>query len=115
MKKMQFAVVFALVFACAGQVFAGEMDVKGLLRAKGCYGCHSDSIGTIGPSFQAISRHYRGVSTAKETLVMVVLNGTSDGDGNYKWGTIRMPPPDRRVSMDRGEAEVLVNYILTLR
>jgi cytochrome c len=115
MKKMQLAVIFALLFACAGQVFAVELNVSGLFRAKGCHGCHQDRAVGIGPSYLDVSNRYRGVTNAKTRLIEVVLNGTREGDGNYRWGTIRMPGPSRRVPVNESEAEILVNYIMSLQ
>jgi cytochrome c len=84
-------------------------DPAALARQKQCYVCH-DATQTwmIGPPFKDIARRYKSVGDAKAKLVEVLQSGT---EGH--WAASKMPAQSRREPLNKEEAEVLVDYVLS--
>lgn len=100
------ATAAALMFA--GQAGAADMAAgKAILKKGSCFSCHAIDFKVFGPEFQEVSKKYKGVAGAKESLVNKVKHGTKG-----TWGSDAMPPQSPRVS--DADIEAAVDFILSL-
>ena len=87
-----------------------NMSVE-LARMNGCLNCHRIDQDLIGPSWSAISAHYKNDPSAREWLINKVKHGGAGVWSATTSGAV-MPPNSPRVSdKDIGE---LVDFILSL-
>ena len=82
-----------------------------LARLNGCWACHHVKQGLIGPSWRAVSEHYKDDPNARQWLIDKVKNGGSGVWNKITSGAV-MPANSPRVS-DEHIAE-LVDFILSL-
>ena len=84
-----------------------------LAQMNGCIECHTVTITSIGPSWQAVAERYKQAPRAETRALLIdsVMNGSKG-----KWITWRgddgMPPLAKRVVKE--DVEDLVDFILTL-
>tara|TARA_B100000287_G_scaffold429215_1_gene482121 strand:- start:1077 stop:1469 length:393 start_codon:yes stop_codon:yes gene_type:complete len=71
-----------------------------------CSMCHAINQKLIGPSFNDVSKRYKG---ADNTKISILARKIREG-GVGSWGVIPMPPN----SVTRSESELLVRWILRL-
>jgi cytochrome c len=76
-----------------------------LARTKNCMSCHSVDRKLVGPSFQEISKRYKGTNAVQQ-MESKIING-----GSGSWGPIPMPA-NKQVSEQ--EAQILSKWILSL-
>ncbi|HEX2719109.1 MAG TPA: c-type cytochrome, partial [Gemmatimonadaceae bacterium] len=79
---------------------------KRLIEAGTCLSCHQISRASIGPSYTAVSRKYRGDSTALAHLADKIRGG-----GSGVWGKVMMPPHPQ---LTEDQARQMASYILSL-
>ncbi len=79
---------------------------KRLVEAGTCLSCHQLNRASIGPSYTAVARKYRGDSTATAHLVRKIRGG-----GSGVWGQVTMPPHPQ---LTETEASQMAGYILSL-
>lgn len=105
MKKaiMMIAATAALGFVFQANAAVDEAKAKSLAQSKNCFSCHAVDKKLVGPSYQDISKKYKGDAGAVGTLTKKLISG-----GGGVWGPIPMPP--NPVKDD--EAKLLVEWIL---
>ena len=79
-------------------------DVKVLLNANGCLGCHGIQQKIVGPSYAEVASKYRGDAEAVGKLEASIRNG-----GTGKWGQIPMPP---FMQLKPEELQALIEFVL---
>ncbi|MET0382477.1 MAG: c-type cytochrome [Burkholderiaceae bacterium] len=62
-------------------------DVKGLLDANACLGCHALQQKVVGPSYHDVAAKYKDDPQASAKLEASIRSG-----GSGKWGPVAMPP-----------------------
>ena len=82
-----------------------------LARLNGCWACHHVEHGLVGPSWLAVSEHYKNDPNAREWLVNKVKKGGSGVWNDVTSGAV-MPPNSPRVSDEH--IYELVDFILSL-
>ena len=82
-----------------------------LAQLNGCWACHHVDHSLIGPSWRAVSEHYKNDPNAREWLVNKVKNGGSGVWNDVTSGAV-MPPNSPRVSDEH--IYELVDFILSL-
>lgn len=97
------AVGFACALAVPGALAA---DAQALLAQYRCTICHADREPLTGPSWTAISAHYRNQRQAESVLVAKIRAGARGG------GLWHMPP---HPEVSRHDAETLAGWILAFR
>ena len=95
------AALSTIALAVAAPAAADEALAKG----KGCTACHDLKKKLVGPPYADVSKKYKGVAGAPETMVTSILKGSTG-----KYGPIPMPP--NKVTDD--DAKKLAAWILTL-
>ncbi len=121
MNRSVAAIIAVAVLGGCGQQGAGVEDSRGereselfkLAHMNGCIECHTVSVSTVGPSWQAIADRYKDAPRAEaRALLIESVNKGSKG----KWFSWKapdgMPPLEKRVSAEH--IEQLVDYILSL-
>lgn len=81
--------------------------------AKECTVCHDVRTDKVGPAFQRVARRFNGVPDGREKLLEVVQAGTKSSSV-WHWGSVKMPTDAARVPVNPDEAELLVDYVLSL-
>lgn len=81
-----------------------EIDVKALLDANACLGCHAIDTKIVGPAFHDIAARYSSDDKATATLAESIQNG-----GAGKWGEMPMPP---MAKLTDAQARALATYVL---
>lgn len=77
----------APVAAAAATSAAGrDVDVKALLTANACLGCHAINTKIVGPSYHDVAVKYRADAQAQVKLEASIRSG-----GAGKWGQVPMP------------------------
>ncbi len=84
-----------------------------LADAKECTVCHDVRTDKVGPAFQRVARRFNGVPDGREKLLEVVQAGTKSSSV-WHWGSVKMPTDAARVPVNPDEAELLVDYVLSL-
>jgi cytochrome c len=79
---------------------------KGLIERGTCLSCHQLTRTSVGPSYSAVARRYRGDSTAARRLIRKIRVG-----GSGVWGQAMMPPHPQ---LTEAQASAMVAYILSL-
>jgi len=105
--------ILALALLVSGPVLASEGE--DLAKAKDCFTCHALKGENFGPSFQDIARRFSGLSNAKRMLTKEVQAGTYIPGVARHWNTMKMPKDSDRVPVSQAEAEILVDYILSIK
>ncbi|WP_034256602.1 ThuA domain-containing protein [Adhaeribacter aquaticus] len=88
------------------QVISESILGKNLMMASDCKACHSITEKSIGPSFTAVAKKYQKDTRAHEYLASKIING-----GSGVWGEHVMPA---HLTMDEGDARLIVTYVLSL-
>ena len=101
MRITSIALASLALLAVAAPAAADEALAKG----KGCTACHDVKKKVVGPAYADVSKKYKGVAGAQDTMVASILKGSTG-----KYGPIPMPP--NKVTDD--EAKKLAAWILTL-
>lgn len=107
MKIHHFLCASLLTVAALPHVYAAN-DVAAtadLVRASGCFSCHSVSEKIVGPSFQNVSKKYAGDKDAVANLMQSVRNGSIG-----KWSSRVAMPPHPNISND--DLKKLVTWVL---
>lgn len=92
-------------------VMMGHQTTQGprgmtLIEGSDCKACHGVDEASVGPSFRMVAERYTGKAESIPYLVNKIIEG-----GGGVWGEHRMSAhPD----LDRGEAEEMARYILSL-
>ena len=94
-----------LILGAGSAMGAAEGEV--LAQKNGCIACHAIDKKLVGPSFQEISKKYKGDSVAQATLIAKVKAG-----GTGVWGKIPMPPQSPKVS--EADIKTMVDWTLGL-
>jgi len=94
----------ALGLAIASVAAPAAAD-EALAKGKGCTACHDVKKKVVGPAYADVSKKYKGVAGAQDTMVTSILKGSTG-----KYGPIPMPP--NKVTDE--EAKKLAAWILTL-
>lgn len=81
-------------------------DVAPLLQKAGCIACHSTDKKILGPSFQEVSKKYKGANM-EAAMIKKVKEG-----GSGVWGPMPMPSNDGRLTDE--EFKAVVVWILSL-
>ena len=114
----------ALIHVQAALADAGlDSQMLQLATSAGCTMCHSmksvkpgpSGMAPIAPSWQDISQQYRGQANARETLLSVVMGGSSVYGSHWEdkvSGTV-MPP--NAIPIKEADARKLIAWILGLR
>ncbi|MDQ3058047.1 MAG: cytochrome C [Pseudomonadota bacterium] len=76
-----------------------------LVRANGCFSCHSANEKIVGPSFQSVSAKYAGDKDAVANLTQSVRNGSTG-----KWGSRVAMPPHPSISND--DLKKVITWVL---
>ena len=93
----------ALMIQGAERMLADEA----FAQKNGCFECHAIDKNVVGPAFREIARKYKGVTSARQTLIETVRNG---GKGNWTAISRGVPmPPHRRLS--EAEIQRLVDWV----
>jgi cytochrome c len=77
-----------------------------LIEGGTCLSCHQVSRPSVGPSYTAVARRYRGDTTAAQRLVRKIRAG-----GSGVWGKVTMPAHPQ---LTETQASAMVAYILSL-
>jgi cytochrome c len=77
-----------------------------LIEGSTCLSCHQMDRTSIGPSYSAVARRYRGDSTAVARLVRKIREG-----GSGAWGKVTMPAHPQ---ITEAQASAMARYILSL-
>jgi cytochrome c len=77
-----------------------------LIESGTCLSCHQLSKPSVGPSYTAVARRYRGDTSAAERLVRKIRAG-----GSGVWGQVMMPAHPQ---LTEAQASAMVAYILSL-
>ncbi len=82
-----------------------------LAEQKQCLQCHHLSEAKIGPSFQQISRKYKGKNDGVKNVTAIVRKG-SRATGGPHWGKATMPDNAERPEVSAAEARQMAAWIL---
>lgn len=85
-------------------------DARALATKNGCLGCHAVNNTVMGPAWRLVSKRYKNMPGAKESLINSVINGSQ-----HKWTELTggevMPPQN---GAPHEEVVKIVDYILGL-
>jgi cytochrome c len=79
---------------------------KRLIETGTCLSCHQLNRTSVGPSYTAVARRYRGDSSAMQRLVRKIRGG-----GSGVWGQVMMPAHPQ---LTEAQASAMVAYIMSL-
>jgi cytochrome c len=99
------AIVFAAAAALAMTAGVASAD-QALAQKSACMSCHQVAKKVVGPSFQDISKKYKGDAKAAEHCVNVIKKG-----GKGVWGNVPMPPHPQ---VSDADAKKLADWILAM-
>jgi cytochrome c551/c552 len=80
------AAVVAPPAASAANMAATAVDVRALLTANACLGCHAIGQKIVGPAYHEVALKYKNDAQAQNRLETSIRSGSSG-----KWGTVPMP------------------------
>ena len=75
-----------------------------LVKANGCYSCHSAAEKIVGPAFKDIAAKYKGDKDAVASLAQSIQYGSKG-----KWGRIPMPP---HATLNGGDLKALAGWVM---
>ena len=104
MKSIIISMVAAAGLMVAGSVLAADMPE--VAKKNGCTACHALDKKVVGPSFNDISKKYKGDAGAAAHLTTKIAKG-----GAGVWGTMPMPASPKLSEADNKE---LVAWVLGL-
>ena len=78
-----------------------------IVKANGCYSCHSVSEKIVGPAFSSVAEKYAGDKDAVATLAQSIQMGSKG-----KWGRAAMPA---HPSLSAGDVKLLAAWVLATR
>lgn len=104
-KALKVTCFIGLVLGAWSAIAAPEGEV--LAQKNGCVACHAMDKKLVGPSFQEISKKYKGDPAAQANLIAKVKAG-----GAGVWGKIPMPPNSPKVS--DADIKAIVDWTLGL-
>lgn len=90
--------------AAAAAANAQRIDVKALLAANACLGCHAVETKVVGPAYRDVAAKYRTDSGALDKVAASIRAG-----GSGKWGAVPMPP---FTQLKPEEARALAGFVL---
>lgn len=99
------AIVFAAAAALAMTAGVASAD-QALAQKSACMSCHQVAKKVVGPSFQDISKKYKGDAKAADHFVAVIKKG-----GKGVWGNVPMPPHPQ---VSDENAKKLADWILAM-
>jgi cytochrome c len=95
--------------AAAGLMVAGSalaVDMPDVAKKNNCTACHAIDKKVVGPSWNDVSKKYKGDATAKDKLVPKMIKG-----GGGVWGAMPMPATPK---LSEADSAALVDFILGL-
>lgn len=101
----------ASVFVSGAAFAAAGAD---LAKEKECMTCHDVDKTALAPSFKDIAVRYAGKPKLEGPLITQIIRGSPE-TGGYHWGTMKMPPPGARPKVSVMEANVMLDWILSLK
>lgn len=97
----------ALLFSAQAFGALDDAAANAVASKAACKSCHAEDKKIVGPSFQDISKKYKGDSKAVAKLSEQVRAG-----GSGKWGQVPMPPsPPEKIS--DADLKALMEWILS--
>jgi len=90
--------------ASAEPAVVQAVDVKKLLDANACLGCHAIDRKIVGPAYRDVAAKYRGDADAPAKLQLSIRNG-----GAGKWGAVPMPA---FAQLKPDEVKALAEFVL---
>lgn len=78
-----------------------------IVKANGCYSCHSVSEKIVGPAFSSVAEKYAGDKDAVATLAQSIQMGSKG-----KWGRAAMPAHS---SLSAQELKLLASWVLSAK
>ncbi|MEX0272804.1 MAG: PQQ-dependent sugar dehydrogenase, partial [Flavobacteriaceae bacterium] len=88
------------------QQVAASVTGKALTQSLDCKACHKEKDASIGPSYRAISKKYKGQQRAVDYVMTKIVNG-----GSGVWGEVTMPA---HPTVTEDEARQMALYIQSL-
>ena len=99
------AFISAHCMAQSGNVNVNDLAaVAELVKANGCYSCHSAAEKIVGPAFKDIATKYKDDKGAVATLAQSIQYGSKG-----KWGRIPMPPHS---TLSSGDLKAMAGWVL---
>ena len=123
--KCRMILVAAISLGASGAFAESDVDIEmqHLALNSGCFICHHVQSGSpgpngmapIGPAWQDVAEKYRGQNNIQETLVKIVLQGSSPYSSHWKGKVSGLSMPPNAVAIKEDEARKLVGWILALK
>jgi len=119
--KNAIAIVLAATAFASGTAFAEEKYDPAkqgpvLAEKKQCLTCHSvDKTMPDMPSFRDIAKRYKDRQAFEGMLITQILSGTPPSGTGYHWGVRKMPGSGARAEVSVYEANLLLDWILSLK
>ena len=98
------ASLWAAAAAHAATDLAAAADI---VKANGCYSCHSVAEKIVGPAFSSVAEKYAGDQDAVATLAQSIQMGSKG-----KWGRAAMPAHS---SLSVQELKLLASWVLSAK